>query len=243
MIDKFKNYIMNKLNNVEDIHGQNVDMYNYTSIYGKNSRSQARRFSYNMRLEMVWEIIRKNGYENILDIGSADGDYGIDLIKKCKNVICLDINQKHLMAAKKKNNNISLIRGNAGNLPVHNNFFEMIVILNAFRYFDNPIKALKECNRVLRKDGGLVIVCHNKFCPDTLITKKGGAKYLTMERLKALLKETGFVVSQEKMVFIPPPQTPDALLNPMNTASKILRKIMSGIDRIYPEMYIHSVKK
>jgi len=191
----------------------------------------------------VWEIIRKNGYENILDIGSADGDYGIDLIKKGKNVTCLDINQKHLMAAKKKNSNISLIRGNAGNLPVHSNFFEMIVILNAFRYFDNPIRALKECNRTLRKEGGLVIICHNKFCPDTLLTERRGAKYLTMECLKALLKETGFVVSQEKMVFIPPPQTPAALLNPINTASKILEKIGSRIERIYPEMFIHAVKR
>lgn len=228
---------------LENIHGENLESINYTSVYGKNSRSHARRFSYNLRLEIVWEIIKKYGYENILDIGSADGDYGIDLIKKGKNVTCLDINHKHLTAAKKKSNNIFLIRGNAENLPVRSNFFELIVILNAFRYFDNPAKALKECNRALRKDGGLVIVCHNKFCPDTLITKRGGAKYLTMKRFNALLKKTGFVVFQEKMVFIPPPQTPEALLNPMNKISKILDKTGFGIERIYPEIFIHAVKR
>jgi demethylmenaquinone methyltransferase/2-methoxy-6-polyprenyl-1,4-benzoquinol methylase len=158
--------------------------------YGKNSIYPARRYSYNLRLSMLQQEVK--GSSHILDIGSATGDYDIDL-KHDKNVIVsLDINMDSLKIASKKGNIVSYLNGDATQLPIKSGSFNNIIILNAFRYFSRPLDAIKECYRILKPGGKLLIIDHNKYCPDTLLEKRYVVKYYSAGEIRKMMITSGF---------------------------------------------------
>lgn len=213
----------------------------YSLTYGKYSRSLARRYSYNLRLKLVKKVLEITNSEIILDIGSATGDYSIDLKENGFKVVCVDINYKYLKIAKKKDRNLPVVMADACTLPFKDCSFDAVTILNALRYFNNPLLALKECNRVLKNGGSLILICHNKFCPDTFLTKKGGAKYLSLREIERLLKESNFKIVNKDMLFIPPPFIPRFLLNIVTGLGWKLNKTF--FKNIFPEIFIHAIKE
>lgn len=213
----------------------------YSLMYGKHSQSLARRYSYNLRLKLIKESLTGNNCNVILDIGSATGDYAMDLKNSSFEVICVDVNLRHLKIAKRKDTDLFVGAADASFLPFKDGSFDAITILNALRYFSDPLLSLKECNRVLKSDGNLVLICHNKFCPDTLVTKRGGARYLSLKKLKELLEKSNFKVPNEELLFIPPPFIPKILLNiTLNLGAKLSR---THLKNIFPEIFIHAVQE
>jgi len=212
----------------------------YTREYGKYSELSARRYSYKKRLDLIKNILRKKKCKNLLDVGSATGDYAIDLKKDGFDVTCVDINPNHLSVLKEKDKNLQVVGVNVLSLPFEDEFFDAIIILNAFRYFDNPSMSLKECNRVLKDEGHLILIDHNKFCPDTFLVKQNDVvKYFSLRELKDLLYKNSFKVFHEDSLFIPPPFTPKFMLN-LNL--NILAKFGWILKGIYPEFIIHAIK-
>ena len=212
----------------------------YSLTYGKNSQHLPRRHSYDLRLKFVKETLTKNNCNSILDIGSATGDYAIDIKNSGFNVICADINVESLKIAKRKEDDLAASAVKASVLPFKRDSFDAIMILNALRYFGDPLLPLGECNRVLKNDGNLILICHNRFCPDTLITKRGGSEYLTLNKLKGVLKKSNFEILKEDLFFVPPPFIPGPLLNTtLNLGTKLNRLHLKNI---LPEIFIHAVK-
>lgn len=213
----------------------------YSLMYGKHSRSLARKYSYNLRVKLVKKAMNDNNCNPILDIGSATGDYAMDMKNSGFEVICVDLNLRHLKIAKRKDKDLFVGAADGSFLPFKDGSFNAITILNALRYFSDPLLSLEECNRVLKTDGNLILVCHNKFCPDTLVTKRGGARYLSLKKLKKLLEKSNFKVFSEELLFIPPPFIPELLLDiTFNLGAKLSR---THLRNIFPEIFIHAVKE
>jgi hypothetical protein len=80
--------------------------------------------------------------------------------------------------------------------------------MNSFRYFRRPEAALREFSRVLKLGGLLLMVCHNGLCPDTLITERRGARYITPWMLRRQLERNGFSVLHVKNYMVPPAELP-----------------------------------
>ena len=96
----------------------------------------------------------KDGYK-ILDLCCGSGD----LIKLIKNknqnvkIIGLDFSSNMLEIAKNKNDNVEFIEGNVEELPFNDNEFDIVLIGFGLRNVLDKNKALKEIQRVLKKDG------------------------------------------------------------------------------------------
>ena len=92
--------------------------------------------------------------EKILDVGTGTGE----VIKKIKEinlkstVIGLDLSKNMLLKAKKKTGYNTFIKASAYNLPFKNCSLDAVVSSLVFRHLDNE-RALKEFNRVLKKEG------------------------------------------------------------------------------------------
>lgn len=67
----------------------------------------------------------------------------------------IDPSEKMLREAIKRE--IKVVKAKAENLPFLPNFFGGIAIIVTFCFLDDPLKALKECFRALKKDGKLVL--------------------------------------------------------------------------------------
>jgi ubiquinone/menaquinone biosynthesis C-methylase UbiE len=64
--------------------------------------------------------------------------------------------------------NVSFYVASASKLPFGDNSFDVIVSANAFHYFDEPNRVLKEMKRILKSEGKLIIL---DWCRDYLFCK------------------------------------------------------------------------
>ncbi len=104
-------------------------------------------------------------YTNYLDIGCATGFPLLDIAQKLGNK-CNSVGIDPWAEAVKraqtkidtfKLENISVIEGDASNIPFSNKHFDLITSNLGINNFENPDKVLAECYRVLKTDGSLCI--------------------------------------------------------------------------------------
>jgi SAM-dependent methyltransferase len=115
-----------------------------------------------MRREIVSQL--KNGVNlRVLDVGCGTGytTSGILNREDVHEVVGLDMNPVQLKRAVKnlvsEKDRISLLRGDAGNLPFIDGSFDAAISFGAIENFPNPERALKELARVTRVDGTVVV--------------------------------------------------------------------------------------
>jgi SAM-dependent methyltransferase len=115
-----------------------------------------------------------------------------------------------------------------------------VIVANSFRYFIDPSEPLKEIRRVLRKDGKLILLDHNRHCPDSLLIRQNVVKYYTIDELTGIISISGFELLKSEYLFIPIYFMPPALLGFVEKIGDLLSSTFVG--KIFPEMLI-DVKK
>ena len=123
------------------------------------------------------KIISRSGIKEgmkILEVGCGSGAFTTFTARAVGNkgeVYALDIQPEMLKQIENKlkrpeNNNIKnirLIEGDALNMPLEDNFFDLVYIITVFQEIPDKHKALKEMKRVLKPKGILAIT---EFLPD-----------------------------------------------------------------------------
>ena len=89
----------------------------------------------------------------------------------------------------------------AQKLPYETEGFDMVILSGVIQYVEDPLKTMKECYRVLRKPGILIIATINK---NSLLKKFSGWKdeinKWDLEEFKEFVKSFGFKIMKEKML-------------------------------------------
>ena len=104
--------------------------------------------------------------KKILDVATGTGDVAIEMTKRLNptQIIGLDISKEMLEVGKKKikKRNLSEIIemevGDSENLRFEDNTFDAITVAFGVRNFENLEKGIAEMNRVLKKDGKLIVL-------------------------------------------------------------------------------------
>ena len=144
----------------------------------------------------------------ILDIPVGTAIFTNNKWNNLKNSIitCVDISLDMLNQAKErlKQPNISLIKGDVGNLPFEDNYFDIILSMNGFHAFPDKEKAFKETHRVLKK-GGYFIGCFyikgeskmTDWLVNSVLSKKGWftPPFYTKEEVHQLLSSKYFDIN------------------------------------------------
>ena len=106
----------------------------------------------------------------ILDLACGTGDI-VKIVSKYypkTDIIGLDISDKMLEIAKKKNPKKNFVLGDIINLKYEENEFDYITIFFGLRNVENRTKAISEIYRVLKKDG---LFLHLDFGEDNFLSK------------------------------------------------------------------------
>ncbi len=149
---------------VEQLKVFNPSTENVDASYNKVANLYAQTFSdiKVRRDEFSWIIKHLPTKQDIhlLDIGCGNGALLKELAAKLAKGVGVDVSENLLAHAKKLSTtypNLSFIKVTEPVLPFESNSFDVVVSLLALRYLDwDPI--FKEINRVLRKDGKLIII-------------------------------------------------------------------------------------
>lgn len=135
----------------------------------------------------------------IADLGAGTGFISLRVGEEANLVFPIDssknmLKELHKSAKDKNLNNIYPIKGSLEDLPLFDNSVDIIFMNMALHHVKNPDVAIKEMNRVLKKDGQLVITDVEKHSGEWVAKEMYdvwlGFKH---DQLESWYKEAGFI--------------------------------------------------
>ena len=116
---------------------------------------------------------------HLLDLGCGSGPHIKLLLQSAKQIVGVDYSQHMLDIAKKnlgqqKKHTWKLIQADAANLPMPSNSFDCIISMGLLDYVPSPLLVLKECRRVITKDGVLIVSMPKKPSLFSLLRNPAG---------------------------------------------------------------------
>ncbi len=99
---------------------------------------------------------------DVLDVGSGDGAAASSLAPYCRSLTCIDASPKMIEAARDRlarYRHVTAQVADAHALPFADGSFDSALLFHTLTYAEDPAKALRECARVLRPAGRLVLLC------------------------------------------------------------------------------------
>lgn len=132
--------------------------------------------------------------KDVLEVACGAGQGLGYLSKKARTVVGGDYTENLLKVAQKHyGGRIPLMRLDAQRLPFKNNSFDVVILYEAIYYLARPEEFIKECSRILREDGIVLICTANKdwldFNPSPF-----SIKYFSAPELRSLLSQHNFNV-------------------------------------------------
>lgn len=206
MVNNDKNDFDNYADNYREIHTQNIQ-----KLSGKDSD-----YFSEYKIKEISDVLNNNAKLKILDVGCGDGNTARYFKKYFTNseYIGIDISKSSIDIAKNKyksEEKISFEQYNGKNIPYTENTFDIIFIACVLHHVvkKEHEDLLKECKRVLKKNGRIIIFEHNPYNPLTIKTVNTcpfdeDAVLMNSKYLNKLLKDVGFVdVNVRYTIFVP----------------------------------------
>ena len=114
-------------------------------------------------LALLVELLQPQSTDTVLDIATGTGFTAIEIAKKAKRVIGVDITNEMLaeasrLAKEKQISNIRFEKADASSLPYDDDSFDNVTTRRATHHFADVEKFLSEASRVLKVSGRLGIV-------------------------------------------------------------------------------------
>ncbi len=146
--------------------------------------------------EKAFKMIDISDSAVIADIGCGTGYITEGLVNKPVKIIAVDQSESMLNVMKNKfkdYGNISYELGTANELPIPSNSVDYAFANMYLHHVDDPIEAIKEAYRILKKDGVFIITDLDKHDHTFLITEQYD-KWMGFDRkdIESWYKETGF---------------------------------------------------
>ena len=106
-------------------------------------------------LDVISRWVPNATVSDILDLGCGTGRYSTALAEYFDaRVMAVDPSEKMLAEARKKSTErVRYARAAGESLPLPDTCVDMVFISMVFHHFDDPEQAVRECRRVLRRDG------------------------------------------------------------------------------------------
>lgn len=99
---------------------------------------------------------------DVLDVGSGDGAAASSLAPHCRSLTCVDTSARMVEAAKERlarHAHARALVADAERLPFDDASFDAVLLFHTLTYAEHPERVLRECARVLRPGGRLVLLC------------------------------------------------------------------------------------
>lgn len=189
----------------------------YAKIWAKNI--ECRTSQPNLRVAEAVRILRSG--QRLLDIGCGDGLLGTLVQDRFSEVYGVDIADMAVERAQLRGVKARKVNLNIEGLPFDDNYFDNITCLSTLQFVYDIIFVLRECNRVLKLGGNLILTVPNmrtyrrifqivvlgKF-PRTAFVDEGydggTLHYFCYHNLRDLLTQTGFKITMHKGIFCYP---------------------------------------
>ncbi|MFC1668661.1 class I SAM-dependent methyltransferase [Chlamydiota bacterium] len=150
-------------------------------------------------------------FENILDLGTADGRMLDAIYRKYPDAICVGVEySKELVSiAKAQYPHLRIARADIQSLNFKDNSFDIIIAAAVFEHIPNPNHALKEVKRLLRSNGIFILTTPDPFWERIAVlighlAKDQHENVMSIDELSSMTKNSGLTVLQKRKFMISP---------------------------------------
>lgn len=136
---------------------------------------------------------------DVLDVGTGDGAAAFAIAPRCRSLTCVDTNEKLLSVARARLRRLPHVTTQVADvheLPFAEASFDEVLVFHTLTYAAEPVQALRECARVLRPGGRLVLLCLDEH-DQQAVTARYGERHpgFSPKAVRRLLTAAGLVVS------------------------------------------------
>jgi len=164
----------------------------YTLLFGKTIfHPQFIIFAQNQ--DVYEEVRRRARNKTLIDIGCGNMPYRRDLEPVIKKYVGLE--HPSFGLSYHPGEKPEILADISEGIPVGDNKFEIALFLEVLEYIENPIKVLKEINRILKRKGILIITC--AFLYPIMKTPPDRNRFTDIQ-IRSMLRESGFKVLKVK---------------------------------------------
>ncbi len=129
----------------------------------------------------TWETVARAMMQlietgDVLDIASGDGVLAELLAPHAQSILCLDASERVVGAARerlKKFANVEVRLGDMHRLDIGERRFDLVLLMQALTYSDNPAQAISEAARALKPDGRLLVCTLSRHAHKTAVEPFG----------------------------------------------------------------------
>lgn len=181
-----------------------------------------------MNIDVSWrntlvKMLRNDNPKSVLDVATGTGDLAIAIQKGTgAQVLGYDLSQQMLNVGIEKvkklglANKITMVKGDAENIPFEDNKFDAVSVAFGVRNFENLEKGLSELKRVVKENGSVYILEFSKV--------EGFLRPFYMFYFKNILPQIGKLISKDNRAYTYLPDSVEAFPYG-NEMKNILEKI------------------
>ncbi|OIK07440.1 class I SAM-dependent methyltransferase [Bacillus sp. MUM 13] len=140
--------------NQDSWHGEAEKLWNsYSDQWKSNSGNMWEKGSRKDILPLITKHVQKGA--EVCDLGCGDGYGSLKLAEAGFKVAGMDFSKDMITAARelaKGHGNPEFIQGDLAAMPFHDEQFDAAMAINSIEWTESPLMALKEMNRILKKD-------------------------------------------------------------------------------------------
>lgn len=179
----------------------------------------------------------------VMDVGAEAGRFSVFAADRSVAVIGIDIDRYGLKRLRLKNRSVTLIQADARYIPLRDNLFDAIFMIQVIDYIPELETALAECRRTLKREGSLVLSFGNDSSLKSMMRRLRGKSYLHsyQEMVQALRKVSFRITKKVGYNWLPFGRTSESWLIPL--LAKIEKLLgLRRLVRYSPWVIIHAVK-
>jgi ubiquinone/menaquinone biosynthesis C-methylase UbiE len=209
----------------------------------KAAKTRMGKYLTRMETDFILKSIAQSQPCSVMDVGAEAGRFSSIDSEENAAVISIDIDSYGLKRLKLKTTNVDAIQADARKIPLKDDVFDAIFMIEVLDYINDLDDALTECNRTLKSDALLVLSFGNKRSFKSKLRELSGKSYMhSYNRVMQSLSKAGFsVVKVMGYNWLPFGRTSDSKLIPFLAWMEkmfALRRIPS----LSPWVIVHTVK-
>jgi len=151
----------------------------------------------------TWEALARSALPllepgDVLDIASGDGVLAELLAPHAHRYVCLDASSKVVAAASERLRRLRNVEVHAGDmhaLPFEDASFDLVVLMHALTYAEQPARAVIEAARVMRPGGRLLLTSLERHEHQTAVAAFGHVNLgFEVEQLQDFVAQSGLTI-------------------------------------------------
>jgi len=161
----------------------------------------------------------------VMDVGAEAGRFSLLAANSKATVVSVDVNSYALKRLRLKTKKVNIIQADARYLPLKDQMFDVVFMIEVLDYIPELEQAFTECNRTLKSNGSSILSFGNKSSLKAKLKAMQGKSYRhSYKKVMKSLSEAGFMVKRKRGY---------SWLPFGRTSQSGLVSVLSGCERIF----------